>query len=142
MSEEEQIQTFIPGDPIEWLFTFVSTQNIRGVTAMFVREGSGEKYALAGEAKLMEKTAVLGWLTHQALLRHDPTESDGLVPGVYRLRFLQADSYGNKRLDFDNPPEEAFRFEDEDDELPRSLLPQGPIGFVLDERHSHRRPSR
>jgi hypothetical protein len=132
---EEGIPTYIPGDLIEYFVQFTSPTNIREVTATFRNEATGVELALRGVAQLTGEEAIGGTRTQQAHLFYDEGSDAPPEPGRYRLARLEAETYGGKLLDFDNPPdEEAFLFEDEPDDpqLPRILQ---PTGFIPEEGH-------
>ena len=145
---EERIPAFVPGDDLVYAVCFTYPANIRAVTAAFRNETTGEEVSLWGEARLAPGgPRLLGTRTHVASLSYRGRETSGpLEPGRYRLARLEAETYRGKRLDFDNPPEDAFRFEDEPDE---SVVPQiargpealdPPTWFFLPEGHPNRPP--
>lgn len=143
---EERIPTFIPGDELVYQLAFFCKLNARTVTAVFRNETTGAEVVLAGEAQMLAKPKYRSARTQAAVLQHDPGASDDLATGRYRLARLEVHTHGGKTLDFDNPPEDAFLFEEEpnDAELPR--LARGLIEpastFVLPEGHPNSLPTR
>lgn len=147
---EDQIPTFLPGDEIVYVMRFNYPANVRNVTATFRNETTGAEIVLIGEASLWH-SARRGARTHIARLYVDGDLSEAPDPGRYRLARLEAMTYGGKPLDFDNPPEDAFRIEVEPDEttLPRLDRVRAPIGnkvtratwFELPEGHPDQRPT-
>lgn len=142
---EERIPTFIPGDELVYQLVFVCKVNVRTVTATFRNESTGDELTLTGEANLIEKPRVRGARTHAALLQHVPEASDEPATGRYRLARLEARTYGGKPLDFDNPVEDAFRFEDEPEEIDLPRIARGLVEpasvFVLPEGHPNKPPT-
>lgn len=142
---EERIPTFIPGDELAYQIVFLCQVNVETVTAVFRNETTGTELTLTGEARMIEKPRVRGARTHAATLVFDNDASDEPETGRYRLARLEARTYRGKPLDFDNPVEEAFRFEDEpaDVELPR--LARGVVEpaarFLLPEGHPNLPPT-
>jgi hypothetical protein len=126
---QEQIPTVLPGDVFAYVVRFNYPGNVREVTATFRNETTGAEIVLSGEARLV-RPGRRGTRRHIASLYYDegyldesPDDVVAETPdlGRYRLARLEATTYEGKTLDFDNPPEDAFRVADEPDE---SILPR------------------
>jgi len=128
---EKHPPTYLPGDELVYGVRFNYPANVRTVSATFRNETTGAEVVLLGEASLAP-TQRRGTRTQIATLYHVGDPSEELVPGRYRLARLEAITYGGKPLDFDNPPEDGFIFEEEPDEttLPRLDRQQLPGGRV------------
>jgi len=140
---EERIPTFIPGDELRYQLVFICEVNVESVTAAFRNEVTGEEVVLTGEARMIDQPRVVGARAQAAILDHDKNSSDELATGRYRLARMEAKTYGGKTLDFDNPPEDAFLFEDEPEDI---ALPKIALGlvepattFVLPEGHPNKK---
>lgn len=132
---EERIPTLIPGDPIAFYVRFSCRANVRSVTATFENQETATRIVLTGEATTAGR--MRGARMQQATLVHREDASDSLEAGRYRLVRLEAETFGGKTLDFDNPPaEEAFYFEEESDQLPRVMDRM----FMLPEYHPNLPP--
>ena len=142
---EERIPTFIPGDELVYHLVFVCKVNVSTVTAAFRNETTGAEVVLTGEARIIAKPRVVGGRTHAAMLHHDRAMSDDLATGRYRLARLEVNTYGGKPLDFDNPPEDAFHFEEEPEDVDLPRLARGMVEpastFVLPDGHPNSPPS-
>ena len=153
MPEVQRTPTFVPGDDIVYVVRFNYPANVRNVSATFRNETTGAEIVLTGEASLARSTR-RDTRSHVARLRNDDPLSEAPDPGSYQLARLEATTYGGKPLDFDNPPEDAFRVEDEPDEttlprLNRVEPPGGPAGrstratrFKLSKGHPDKRRRR
>jgi hypothetical protein len=143
---EDRIPTFIPGDQLEYQLVFTCEVNARAVTAAFRNETTGAEIVLQGEARMIDKPRVKGTRTFAALLEADEGTSDWAATGRYRLARLEVETYRGKTLDFDNPIEDAFRFEEEPEDLPLPRLARGlvePVStFVLPPGHPNALPER
>ena len=115
MSEEID-PTFVPGDPIMYLIRFKCKANVRMVSAVFVAEESGAEVLLEGEGEKKERAQDTRRQT--ALLKQPGEPPEDPKPGTYHLRRLEVHTHGGQALDFDNPPEEGFRFLEEPGDLP------------------------
>lgn len=141
---EERIPTIVPGDKVDYVVVLTYPANIRTVTAAFRNEETGEEILLWGRAHLSARARILGTRTHEARLHYHGEGTPSL--GTYRLARLVAETYSGKPLDFDNPPEDAFRFEDEPDESVLPRIARGPgalpraTWFELPEGHPTRPP--
>lgn len=139
---EERIPTFIPGDELVYQLVFFCAVNVKSVTAAFRNESTGAEIILTGEAHIIPEPRVRGARTHTAHLHHDQEASDEPATGRYRLARLEARTYGGKPLDFNNPVEDAFRFEEEPEDIPLPILARGVVEpasvFVLQKGHPNR----
>jgi hypothetical protein len=139
---EGQVPTFIPGDALRYQLVFNCRVNVESVTAAFRNEATGEEVVLTGKARMIDKPRVVGARTQVAILDHDQDSSDELATGRYRLARMEAKTYGGKTLDFDNPPEDAFLFEDEPEETELPKIARGLVEpattFVLPEGHPNK----
>lgn len=143
---EDRIPTFIPGDQLVYQLVFVCEVNARKVTAAFRNETTGAEIVLMGEAQMTAKPDVVGARTFAALLEADQELSDAAATGRYRLARLEVETYRGQSLDFDNPPEDAFLFEEEPEEIPLPKLARGLVEpastFVLPPGHPNKFPER
>lgn len=143
---EERIPKFIPGDELAYQLVFICMVNVKTVTAAFRNETTGAEIVLTGEAHMIAEPRVIGARTHAALLQHDQEASDEPATGRYRLARLEARTYGGKPLDFDNPVEDAFRFEEEPEDIDLPKIARGLVEsasiFVLPEGHPNKPPIR
>lgn len=143
---EEQIPTFIPGDHLEYQLIFTCEVNVRAVTAAFRNETTGAEIVLKGEPQMIDKPKVVGTRTFAASLEADEGTSDWAASGRYRLARLEVETYHGRTLDFDNPPEDAFRFEEEPEDIALPKLARGvtePAStFVLSPGHPNALPER
>lgn len=139
---EERIPTFIPGDNLAYQLVFVCPVNIRSVTAAFRNETTGAEIVISGEAQLLDRPRVRGARTQAAVLGFDTESSEEPETGRYRLARLEALTYGGRTLDFDNPPEDAFRFENEPEDATLPRLARGiaapASSFLLEQGHPNR----
>lgn len=130
---EGHTPTFVPGDEIEYVVQFNYPANVRSVTAVFRNETTGSEIALKGTPDLMPHVR-RGTRRHQVTLYYDYERDDNSEPepGRYRLVHLEAITFGERPLAFDNPPEDAFYVQEEPDEatLPRLDRVQMPTGEV------------
>ena len=142
---EERIPTYIPGDEPSYQLVFVCQVNVSIVSAVFRNESTGGTLVLSGEAHMIAKPRVRGARSHAAVLQLDRAASDEPETGRYRMARLEARTYGGKPLDFDNPPEDAFRFEDEPEDIPLPRLAKGLVEpastFLLPDGHPNKPPS-
>lgn len=143
---EERIPTYIPGDEPVYQIVFVCPVNIETVTAAFRNETTGAEILLTGEAHMIATPRVRGARTHAAVLTFDNDSSDEPETGRYRLARLEARTHRGKKLDFDNPSEDAFRFEDEPADIDLPRLAKGLVNpastFVLPDGHPNSPPTR
>lgn len=113
---EERGPTFVPGDPIMYLIRFKCKANVLTVSAVFVAEESGAEIILEGEVEKKERARDTRIQT--ALLKQPGEPPEDPKPGTYHLRRLEVHTHAGQALDFDNPPEEGFRFVEEPGDLP------------------------
>jgi hypothetical protein len=141
--QEERIPTFILGDVIAYVVTFVHPVNVDSVTAAFRNEATGKEIVLRGEARMIPLPRHRDRRTFAARLTYSAEGSERAESGDYRLARLEATTWDGKPLDFDNPPARevaSFRFEEEpadDDRLPRLI--DAPF-FDLEKGHPNTRP--
>lgn len=130
---EPHVPTFVPGDEIVYVVRFNYPANVRSVTAVFRNEATGSEIALTGWPEPM-RHARRGTRRHVVSMSHDHEREDNpeVEPGRYRLVHLEAITHGERPLPFDNPPEDAFFFQDEPDDtlLPRLDRQETPVGEV------------
>ena len=126
---EEIGPTFVPGDPIMYLIRFKCKANVRTVSAVFVAEESGAEVLLEGEVEKKERARDTRMQT--ALLKQPGEPPEDPMPGTYPLRRLEVHTHGGQALDFDNPPEEGFRFVEEPGALPIRV----DVAWALPEWH-------
>ncbi len=130
---EGHVPTFVPGDEIVYVVRFNYPANVRGVTAVFRNELTGSEITLSGWPN-PRRHARRDTRRHVVSMSYDYERDDNPEPepGRYRLVHLEAITHGERSLPFDNPPEDAFFFEDEPDEatLPRLDRVQMPTGEV------------
>lgn len=76
----------------------------------------------------------------------DGGPSDEPETGRYRLARLTAETYSGKILDFDTPPEDAFRFEQEPEDVDLPCIARGIVKpascFLLPDGHPNSPPPR
>jgi hypothetical protein len=134
---EERIPTLMPGDPITYLVRFGCPSLIESITAVFVNEDTGSEIHMIGwQADNRQERMRGGRIQTVALNLAD--DSPPPEPGRYRLANLTAHTYGGKPLDFNNPPEDAFRYGEEPDDLPIVVDHM----FMLPKGHPNLDPSR
>lgn len=142
---EERIPTFIPGDQLVYQLVFFCKVNARTVTAAFRNETTGAEIVLKGEARMI-RADVVEARTFAARLEADEGLPEGTASGRYYLARVEVETYRGQLLDFHNPPEEAFRFEEEPDEIILPILARGVLEpaskFLLPDGHPNKPPQR
>jgi hypothetical protein len=130
---EAHVPTFVPGDEIVYVVRFNYPANVRSVTAVFRNETTGTEIVLSGLPDPM-RHARRGTRQHIVRMSYDyeRQENSEPEPGRYRLVHIEAITYKERLLAFDNPPEDGFLFENEPDDatLPRLDRVQMPTGEV------------
>ncbi len=121
--------------------TFMATLYQQFYDQEIVEEEVVEEEVVDGE--VFEKEVVEKEIVEEIV---DQETSDEPEAGRYRLARLTAETFGGKILDFDNPPEDAFLFEEEPEEVDLPTLARGIVkpasGFLLPDGHPNRRPTR
>ena len=124
---------------------FLCEVNASEVTAAFRNDATGSEIVLRGEAKTIS-APVVGARTFASLLEPDEAFPEGTASGRYYLARLEVVTHRGQRLDFENPPEDAFRFEEEPENVGLARLAQGIFdpasSFAFPEGHPNRPPER
>ena len=143
--DQERIPTFIPGDPLVYRLMFRCEVNVSEVNAAFRNETTGAEIELKGEVKMIS-APVVGARTFDAVLQPDEAFPEGTASGRYYLARLEVVTYRGQHLDFENPPEDAFCFEEEPENIGLTKLARGIFdpasSFALPDGHPNKPPKR